>query len=273
MTFELIVSQGRIADRTSGAIPGAALTAELLTSLTGLEGLRIGRISPAKNDHWSTALPEASATLTALQEAITQTIGRGNRPLMVANTCSASLASLPVAAKEHPDAVLLWIDAHGDFNTPLTTESGYLGGMVLAAACGMWDSGHGSGINPKNVIVIGGRDIDTAEADLRAGAGIRIISPSKATPEAILSEIGDREIWIHVDWDVLEPHNVPAAYAIADGLLPETLRDIFSALPRNRIVGLELAEFEASGSRTEDEKALRIIADIVSPIFPESMSA
>lgn len=273
MTFELIVSQGRIADRTSGAIPGAALTAELLASLTGLEGLKIGWISPAKNDPWSAALPEAGATLTALQEAITATIGRGNRPLMVANTCSASLASLPVAAREYPDAVLLWIDAHGDFNTPLTTESGYLGGMALAAACGMWDSGHGSGIDPKSVIVIGGRDMDTAEADLMRDAGVRLIQPSEATPEAILSEIGDREIWIHVDWDVLEPHNVPAAYAIADGLLPETLRSIFAALPMKRIVGLELAEFEASGSWSEDKKALGIIADIISPIFPASMPA
>lgn len=273
MTFELIVSQGRIADRTSGAIPGAALTAELLASLTGLEGLQIGRISPAKNDPWSTALPEAGTTLTALQEAITATIGRGNRPLMVANTCAASLASLPVAAREYPDVVLLWIDAHGDFNTPLTTESGYLGGMALAAACDMWDSGHGGGIDPKSVIVIGGRDIDTAEADLMRDAGVRLIPPSKATPEAILSEIGGREIWIHVDWDVLEPHNVPAAYAIADGLLPETLRSIFAALPMKRIAGLELAEFEASGSCSEDEKALGIIADIISPIFPASMPA
>ncbi len=269
MTFELIVSQGRIADRTSGAIPGAALTAGLLTSLTGLERLDIGQISPAKNDHWSTALLEAGTTLTALQEAITRTIGRGNRPLMVANTCSASLASLPIAARAHPDAVLLWIDAHGDFNTPFTTESGYLGGMALAAACGMWDSGHQSGIDPKNTIVIGGRDIDTAEADLMNDAGLRIIPPSRATPETILSEIGDRDIWVHVDWDVLEPHNVPAAYAIADGLLPEQLRNIFSALPRHRVVGLELAEFEASGNWTEDEAALRVIADIVSPILSE----
>lgn len=273
MTFELIVSQGRIADRTSGAIPGAALTAKLVSGLTGLEPLEIGQISPARNDHWSTALPQAGSTLTALQNAISQTIDRGNRPLMVANTCAASLASLPVAARAHPEAILLWIDAHGDFNTPFTTESGYLGGMVLAASCGMWESGHGSGIDPKNVIVIGGRDIDPAEADLMADAGVRIIPPSQATPEVILSEIGDRDIWIHVDWDALEPNNIPAAYAIADGLLPETLRRIFAALPVHRIVGLELAEFEASGNWLEDEKALKIIADIISPVVSESMSA
>ncbi|MND67384.1 N(omega)-hydroxy-L-arginine amidinohydrolase [compost metagenome] len=171
MTFELIVSQGRIADRTSGAIPGAALTAKLVSSLTGLAPLEIGQISPARDDHWSLALAEANVTLAELRLAISQTIDRGNRPLMVANTCAASLASLPVAARAHPEAVFLWIDAHGDFNTPFTTESGYLGGMVLAAACGMWESGHGSGIDPKNVIVVGGRDIDPTESDLIKQAG------------------------------------------------------------------------------------------------------
>lgn len=189
---------------------------------------------------------------------------------MVANTCAASLASLPVAAKKHPEAALLWIDAHGDFNTPFTTESGYLGGMVLAAACGMWESGHGSGIDPRNVIIIGGRDIDPAEADLMKDAGVRIIAPSKTTPQTVLSEIGDRDLWIHVDWDVLEPAHVPAAYAIADGLLPDILQGIFSTLPKHRIVGLELAEFEASGDWSKDEKALKIIADIVSPLLSES---
>ncbi|MBB4347197.1 MULTISPECIES: arginase family protein [Rhizobiaceae] len=270
MTFELIVSQGRIADRTSGAIPGAALTAKLVSSLTGLAPLEIGQISPARDDHWSLALAEANVTLAELRQAISQTIDRGNRPLMVANTCAASLASLPVAARAHPEAVVLWIDAHGDFNTPFTTESGYLGGMVLAAACGMWESGHGSGIDPKNVIVVGGRDIDPAESDLMKQAGLRIIPPSTATPQAILSEIGDREICIHVDWDVLEPGHIPAAYAIADGLLPDTLREIFSALPTHRILGIELAEFEASGEWSKDEKVLDFIANIVSPLLFES---
>jgi arginase family enzyme len=40
-----------------------------------------------------------------------------------------------------PDAKIVWFDAHGDFNTPETTPTGYLGGMVLSALCGLWESG------------------------------------------------------------------------------------------------------------------------------------
>ena len=48
---------------------------------------------------------------------------------------------------------VVWLDAHGDFNTPATSGSGYLGGMPLAAACGLWDSGYGAGVDPRAVVL------------------------------------------------------------------------------------------------------------------------
>lgn len=269
MTFELIVSQGRIADRTSGAIRGAALTAQALARLTGLSPAFIGAPSPARQDDWRQSLPEAGETLQALQKAVISVLERGHKPLMVANTCSASLATLPLVARRHPDAVFLWIDAHGDFNTPETTQSGYLGGMVLAAACGLWRSGHGDGLNPAQVVIAGARDMDPAEAALLARAGVRLLSPSETTPAAILAAIGDAPVWVHVDWDALEPNHVPAAYAIADGLQPQAMKAIFAALPKERIAGIELAEFEASGDPALDARALDTILDITAPLFSQ----
>ena len=70
MAYELVVSQGRIADRTPGAIPGAALTVEALGKRTGLQPITIGSPSPAKEDDWSASLPEAGETLAGLQAAI-----------------------------------------------------------------------------------------------------------------------------------------------------------------------------------------------------------
>ncbi|NLR99829.1 arginase family protein [Rhizobium sp. P38BS-XIX] len=267
LNYELILSQGRIADRTPGAIAGAALTAEAIAKLTGLTPIAVGTPSPSRLDDWSTSLPDAQETLTSLRNAVATALQRGRKPLMVANTCSASLASLPVAFAHHPDAVLLWIDAHGDFNTPRTTQSGYLGGMVLAAACGLWDSGHGQGIDPIRVVIVGARDIDAAEEQLLTQSGVHVISPADANPEAIRSAIGDAPVWIHVDWDVLEPNYVPAAYAIPAGLHPDSLRAIFRALPAEQIVGIELAEFEASGNNIEDASALAVIIDVISPVI------
>lgn len=267
LNYELILSQGRIADRTPGAIAGAALTAGAIVKLTGVTTLAVGIPSPSRLDDWSTSLPDAQQTLASLRDAVATALQRGKKPLMVANTCSASLASLPVAFAHHPDAVLLWIDAHGDFNTPQTTQSGYLGGMALAAACGLWDSGHGKGVDPTRVVIVGARDIDAAEERLLAQSGVHVISPADANPEAIRSAVGDAPIWIHVDWDVLEPNYVPAAYAIPDGLYPDWLRAIFDALPKKQIVGIELAEFEASGNAVDDALALAVIVDVISPLI------
>ena len=62
--------------------------------------------------------------------------------MLLAADCSMSMTTLPTALRHQPEARVLWLDAHGDFNTPDTTPSGYLGGMCLAAA-GEWDAGLG----------------------------------------------------------------------------------------------------------------------------------
>ncbi|MBO9127401.1 MULTISPECIES: arginase family protein [unclassified Rhizobium] len=267
MPFEFLVSQGRIADRSPGAIRGARLAADALRNLVGLEPLVIGAPSAHKIDDWSSSLPEALETLNALQHAISAIFARGNMPLIVANTCSASLATLPIVARNCPDAAVLWIDAHGDFNTPATTMSGYLGGMVLAAGCGLWDSGLGAGIAPKNVVVAGARDIDLEEQSALRDAGVQVFSVGETRPEAILKAIGDRPVWIHIDWDVLEPGLIPAAYAISDGLAPTALRALLQAIPRSQIAGIELAEFEASDDEAVNAAALTCMVETVSPLW------
>ncbi len=207
MSFSVIVSQGRVADRTNGALVGARLTGVAVGALLGVEPAFVGAPTLAENDDWTESLPAAADTLAGLRAALQGALDAGHAPILATNTCAASLATLPEVAARYPDAVLLWIDAHGDFNTPATTGSGYLGGMVLAAACGLWDSGHGAGLNPQ-------------------------------------------QVWIHVDWDVLEPGYIPAAYKIAEGLLPHQVGEIFSALPAGAVRGVELAEFEAGEEET-----------------------
>ncbi len=266
--FDLILSQGRIADRTPGAIHGAELTAAALAPRLGGERRQAGAPESARADDWRQSLPAAGETLAGLREALEETLSAGRVPLMVANTCSASLASLPLVARHHPDAVVLWVDAHGDFNTPATTGSGYLGGMVLAAACGLWQSGHGAGLDPRQVVIVGGRDIDPAEAELLRAAGVRVIAPAEATPQAVLAAVGTAPVWIHIDWDALEPGFVPAAYKVPGGLMPGQLRDVLAAFDGHPVAGIELAEFEASGEATVDGQAVAVIADIVSPLLP-----
>ncbi|MEU1006905.1 arginase family protein [Streptomyces sp. NPDC005890] len=270
--IDLVVSQGRVADRAAWMIEGAARTAQALEERYGLKGQYIGTPSPPADDDWSVSLPQARETLLGLQDAVSASIKNDHLTVMIANTCSASLATLPVVAREHPDAVVLYIDGHGDFNTPETTDTGYLGGMVLSGACGLWDSGHGSGLRPENAVLVGSRDIDETERELIRAAGVRVIPPKEATPEAILAAIGDSPVWIHIDWDVLDPGSVPADYTVPDGMLPAQIRAIFEAVPQDRLLGVELAELNAPAGSEAGEQAVSLILDMVAPAFDAAMA-
>lgn len=265
--MDLIVSQGRVADRVAGMIEGAAFTAQALAERYGFGIQTFGKAMPPTDDDWRESLPQAKETLALLGQAVMKSIKSGRRPVMLANTCSASIATLPVVARECPDAVVLWIDAHGDFNTPDTTDSGYLGGMVLAAGCGLWDSGYGGGLKPSQVILVGARDIDDAERALLNEAGVRIIPPAQAKPDRITAEIGSARVWIHVDWDVLEPGYLSTDYSVPNGVLPMQLRDIFASIQQERVAGVELAEFILPGDYEHAVEALSLIMETVSPLF------
>jgi arginase family enzyme len=269
LKIELIAVLGRIADRTPMTIPGAARTAQALECRCRAPLVSVGTLAPTTEDDWTISLPQAEQTLRDVSKAIAERIARSSLTVMASNTCSASLASLPVVVRYYPGAKLLWFDAHGDFNTPDTTSSGYLGGMVLAGVCGLWDSGHGSGWRGDQIILVGTRDIDPDESDLLRRAGVRILDPDVSTPETVLAAVGDSKVWIHVDWDVLEPGYIPADYKVKGGLLPDQLRAILAALPKNNVIGLELAEYQLQANETEASVAVEHIIHIVEPLLGE----
>jgi arginase family enzyme len=265
--IDLVVSQGRVADRAARMIEGAARTARALEDRYGVKGDFIGEPAPAVVDDWTESLPQAEGTLVGLRRAVEASFRAGNVPVMVANTCSASLATLPVVAREHPEAVVLYIDAHGDFNTPRTTGSGYLGGMVLSAACGLWDSGHGSGLRPERAVLVGTRDIDAPERELLDRAGVRVIPPAAATAENVLAAVGGARVWVHIDWDVLDPAYLPADYVVPDGMSPAQIRAIFEAIPPERLIGVEVAEFNAPLDDEATAEGVATILDMLAPVF------
>ena len=117
---------------------------------------------------------------------------------------------------------LVFIDSHGDFNTPETTLSGMLGGMPVAVSAGMCLTNLRlkSGLEPAlptRYIVMGAvRDTDPLEQDLIDRSevqhittdDIRTLSENIHTQMRRLSELTDL-IYIHIDMDVLDPREVP----------------------------------------------------------------
>ena len=77
--------------------------------------------------------------------------------------------------------------------------------------------------------------------------------------EETLELIDGRPVWIHVDWDVLEPGYIPAAYRVGEGMLPHQIAAIFAALPAGSVRGIELAEFEAGDAEVPEHVSVELI--------------
>ncbi len=219
--------RGRTSDRTDGAGAGAQVLAERLG------GRVVGEPAPGRPRAWSEDLPSSRPVLDAAAAEISAALDQGELPLLTASDCSICIATLPTVARRVPGVRFLWIDAHGDFNTPETTPSGFLGGMCLSAACGRWDAGWPDTIDPAAVSFLGVRDLDPGEKVEVEAAGVR-----ESVPE-------EGPVYVHLDLDGLDPSVMPVQFEVPGGLPAEEVRDVLAAFVREgRLVGLEITAFE-----------------------------
>lgn len=101
-------------------------------------------------------------------------------PLIIGGDHSIAIGSIAGLARTEPQMGVIWIDAHGDFNTPDSSPSGNMHGMPLAINCGLGDEDFinigspGRKIDPKRVVLVGVRDIDIGEAMLLRKHGVTV---------------------------------------------------------------------------------------------------
>ncbi|MDT0166023.1 arginase family protein [Actinotalea sp. AC32] len=159
----------------------------------------------------------------------------------------------PVAAAlldQHPDLRVIWVDAHGDLNTPATSPSGLAYGMPLRALLG---DGH-PGLVPDqplrgdHAVLLGVRELDPAERAFLAAGDVAVLPPAGA--EELVAAVLDRipagaPVHVHLDLDVLDPDVFPAvAVPTPGGLDVPTLTAVATALRGHAdVVGLTVTEY------------------------------
>jgi len=151
---------------------------------------------------------------------------------------------------------LVFIDAHGDFNTPETTLSGMLGGMPVAIAAGhaLHNIRKTTGLTeplPMSHIVWGGvRDLDPLEAERfdeyeARQFSVQDIRELSANLRQQIDDLADRVdvIYVHIDMDVLDPAEVPGHdLAVTDGPSSEDLAAALAMMFENpKTVALGIA--------------------------------
>lgn len=167
-------------------------------------------------------------TCEALAREVDEAASTGGFPLVLGGDHSIALGSIAgmssVAAKTGKRLGVLYVDAHGDFNTPETTPSGNIHGECLAASCGYGLPElvnlyrEGVKVNPRDVCFVGSRDIDPGERKLMKESGATVFTMSDidrlgfpAVVKSVVAFFRSRVDMVHVsfDMDVLDPMFAP----------------------------------------------------------------
>lgn len=156
-----------------------------------------------------------------VESAVADALEEGAFPLVLGGDHSIAIGSVNGASKER-DIGVLWIDAHGDFNTPETTPSGNIHGMPVAAMLGRSVFGDmewaRTDVEERNISMVGLRDLDTAERAAIADSEVTAYTMSDIDSRGIVPVVEDALdaaldgvdcLHVSLDMDVLDPGEAP----------------------------------------------------------------
>lgn len=163
------------------------------------------------------AMAERLAVLTR------ERVSDGWFPLVLGGDHSVSLGSV-AGTTAHRSVGVIWIDAHGDFNTSESSPSGNIHGMVLAALAGQGDTRlrdvgrPGAKVACSNIVLVGVRSLDTEERALLHACDVKVFTMhdvDRMGLSAVIAEAADIAgagvdgIHLSLDLDVVDPSQAP----------------------------------------------------------------
>jgi arginase len=159
-------------------------------------------------EHEADFMNEVAASMGVIHELagrVRETIAAGGFPVVVAGNCNTSLGTVTGLGG---GVGVVWFDAHGDFNTPDTSETGFFDGFGLAMLTGSgWPKLRRglSAIPEEHVVLVGARDIDAGEQERLDASGVQAVGVAELEPA--LERLRERvdSLYVHVDLDVLDP--------------------------------------------------------------------
>jgi arginase len=177
----------------------------------------------AMGDTQARYLPQILDLCDRLSGLVAEAAERGALPLVLGGDHSVALGSLVGMAKVRGAGGVVWIDAHGDLNTPATSPSGNVHGMVLAAALGLAgdpfkrDGWPLPAVESGKLALVGVRSLDDGERVLLRELDAKVFTMSEidrigiepCMREAIAHAAGAAFLHVSLDMDVIDPDYAP----------------------------------------------------------------
>ena len=178
--------------------------------------------------HNARYLPQIAQTCARLAELVAKAAGTGKVPLVLGGDHSVAIGTISGMSKHFrrnkKRMGLLWVDAHPDMNTPQTSPSGNVHGMPLACCIGIGPRklthiyDYAPKVDPKNVAMVGIRDVDALEKPHVRKSGVRAFTmrdidvrgmPVVAREALDVLTRGGHEFHVSFDIDAVDPLSAP----------------------------------------------------------------
>lgn len=181
-----------------------------------------GPESTNERDRRAKYLPQIEAACLELRQTVAVSAAAGHFPLILGGDHSIAVGTVAGLLDAWGAVGVLWVDAHGDVNTPDTSPSGNVHGMPVAVLAGEaplfpalgWGERR---LDPSRLVLFGIRNLDPGERQLLRKLGIRVFTMSEidqvgvkaAVLEAIELLKGPGGIHLSVDMDAMDPLQAP----------------------------------------------------------------
>jgi arginase len=212
-----------------------------------LEVTDLGDVSVAKGrtgEKVGRLLHKVMVTARRQAGAVADAYAADSLPISIGGDRTASLGTAMALAKLGQSFDLVWLGAHGSFNTPITSRSGHPHGMVLAILAGLTPY-LPQIVAPYRLHLWGVRDLDSWERSMLGALGVEVrdVAGTRAGWAALLGSLS-QNVFLSFDCDCCQPAVAPGTMTpVRDGFeRAEVLRIVQQISERRRVVALDVVE-------------------------------
>ena len=227
-------------------------------------------------DGFQTEIATAFHLNRLVAERVRAAVQTNRFPLLLSGNCNTALGGIAGSGAKRPRVI--WLDAHGDFNTPETTTSGFFDGMGLAVVAGLcWTNLARSipgfeRVRGDHILHVGGRDSSPVEICNMRETGVQVCTAAAINSEGARVVLGPAfealhdkvpSVYLHLDLDVIDASEARATvFSPPGGLSTATVAYVLGLISETfNVVGLGVSSYDPAVDR--DDRTLQAAGDLL----------